>query len=177
MPWKLTSPELPSWVTFGVRSTKLVQLRAFTGRFCNHLLIHGLGDFRLLHVQHLRGCLDLDRGAGGAHFQREIDGQRLADDEGNAGGLDLAEIRRGCIDLVVTRQQERCSVEAGAIGRVFVGDVGVGIDYGHGCARNGSLGRVVHGSVNCARARRLRGCENAGKRHDKRRQTKHGVAL
>ena len=33
MPWKLISPDPPSCTTFGVSSTKLLQLRVTTGRF------------------------------------------------------------------------------------------------------------------------------------------------
>ena len=76
--------------------------------------------------------------------------------------LYLAEVGRGRVYRVVTRQQERRGVDAGTVGLIVVGNARVYVGHGHRSPRDDCLGGIGYGSIDGACARRLRYRGNAG---------------
>ncbi len=86
-------PLPPSWVTFGVSRTNVLQLRAIAGEILDELLIDDLRDFRAFDVEKRSSAGDLDGRGGGLNSESEIDGQGLADKKVQPGRLNFAETR------------------------------------------------------------------------------------
>ena len=152
MPWKLTSPLPPSWTTFGVSSTKSLQLRAFTGRLatscwstvCETSVFSVSMSGLSLETWTIGG--DAAGGEGG------VDGEDLADGEDEVLAVDLAEGAAAEDDLIVAGLEEGGAVLAVVVGEERARDAGVGIGDDDGGVRDGGAGGVGDGAGDVADA-------------------------
>ncbi len=101
----------------------------------------GLRDFGLLRVEDRGFGVDLDGGGNGRGGKGGVDGEHLADGQGEILAVELAEGCGAGNDFIVAGDEEVRSVDTGTVGSEGTGDTGVGVDHDDGGARNrGSRG-------------------------------------